>query len=143
MAVPLEGDYGESQMTGARHIARSALAAVAALTLGAAALATASGAEGRASRVSDVDVVGSGTLTRPSVSVLASPRAGARRVAVLKEFRADFRPQFVLALDAVRARSGKPTWYRVAMPGRPNGRTGWVRAAAVELRPVKKRIVAS
>ena len=141
MAVPLEGDYGESQMTGARHIARSALAAVAALTLGAAALATASGAEGRASRVSDVDVVGSGTLTRPSVSVLASPRAGARRVAVLKEFRADFRPQFVLALDAVRARSGKPTWYRVAVPGRPNGRTGWVPASAVELRPVKKRIV--
>jgi hypothetical protein len=59
----------------------------------------------------------------------------------LKQFRPDFRPQYVLALDAVRARDGRPLWFRVSVPGRPNGRTGWVRAAALELRPVKKRLV--
>ena len=26
--------------------------------------------------------------------------------------------------------SGRPTWYRVAVPGRPNGRTGWIPAGA-------------
>ena len=64
--------------------------------------------------------------------------AGAARVAVLKQFRPDFRPQYVLALDAVRTKSGKPTWYRISVPGRPNGRTGWVRAGALELHPVQQ-----
>ena len=27
------------------------------------------------------------------------------------------------------------------MPGRPNGRTGWVRAGALELQPVQKRVI--
>jgi hypothetical protein len=92
-------------------------------------------------RPSDVDVVGSGTIAWPQVAVLAKPKAGARRVAVMKQFRPDFRPQYVLALDAVRARSGKALWYRISVPGRPNGRTGWVRAGALELRPVKKRVI--
>jgi hypothetical protein len=88
-----------------------------------------------------VDVVGSGTLERPRVAVLARPRAGARRVAVLRQFRPDFRPQYVLALSVTRDRQGEPAWYRISVPGRPNGRTGWVRAGAVELRPVHKRLL--
>ena len=60
---------------------------------------------------------------------------------LLKQFRPDFRPQYVLALDAKREGAGKPTWYRISVPGRPNGRTGWVRAAALELRPVQKRSI--
>jgi hypothetical protein len=91
--------------------------------------------------LSDVDVVGSGTIAWPQAAVLAEPKAGARRVAVMKQFRPDFRPQYVLALDAVRARSGKALWYRISVPGRPNGRSGWVRAGALELRPVKKRVI--
>src|SRR4029450_674629 len=75
------------------------------------------------------------------VAVLAKPDAGSRRVAVLEQFRSDFRPQYVLALDAVRTKAGKPTWYRVSVPGRPNGRTGWVRAGSLELHPVEKRLV--
>ena len=91
---------------------------------------------------STVSVVGSGTLTRPRVAVLARPDAGARRVAVLRQFRPDFRPQYVLALSVVNeARTGRPAWYRVSVPGRPNGRSGWVRAASLELRPVHKRLV--
>jgi lipoprotein-anchoring transpeptidase ErfK/SrfK len=48
----------------------------------------------------------------------------------------------VLALSVVKAKkSGKPLWYRISVPDRPNGRTGWVPAAAVDLRPVAKRLV--
>ena len=38
-------------------------------------------------------------------------------------------------------KTGKPTWYRISLPGRPNGQTGWVRAAAVRIKPMKKRLV--
>ena len=93
------------------------------------AVAFAPGAGARATKPSQVDVVGSGTIAWSRLAVLAKPKPGAARVAVLKQFRPDFRPQYVLALDAVRTKSGKPTWYRISVPGRPNGRTGWVRAA--------------
>ena len=102
-------------------------------------LAAPASAEG--SKASEISVVGSGTLSWRQVAVLAKPKAGAARVAVLKQFRPDFRPQYVMALDVVRAENGRALWYRVSVPGRPNGRTGWVRAAAVELQPVQKRLV--
>jgi L,D-transpeptidase catalytic domain len=113
------------------------------LTLAIAALmvAVAPSVGARASKPSELDVVGAGTITWRQVAVLAKPAAGARRVAVLRQFRQDFRPQYVLALDAVRTKAGKPTWYRVSVPGRPNGRTGWVRAGSLELHPVEKRLV--
>lgn len=94
-----------------------------------------------ASKPWEISVVGSGTILKRQVSVLATPKPGAARVAVLKQFRPDFRPQYVLALAAVRAQDGRPLWYRVTVPGRPNGRTGWVRAAALELQPVNKRLI--
>jgi len=37
--------------------------------------------------------------------------------------------------------SCKAVWYRVQLPMRPNGRTGWVRASAVSARRVRTRIV--
>ena len=94
-----------------------------------------------ASKASEISVVGSGTLAWREVAVLAKPNVGAARIAVLKQFRPDFRPQYVLGLDVVRAKDGRALWYRVSVPGRPNGRTGWVRAAAIDLRPVKKRLI--
>lgn len=117
-------------------------AATALLLAFAVAVAPGAGAGAGASRASAVDVVGSGTLAWRQVAVLAKPRANAKRVAVLEQFRPDFRPQYVLALSVVRAKkTGKPAWYRVSVPGRPNGRTGWVHAASLELRPVHKRLV--
>jgi hypothetical protein len=88
-----------------------------------------------------VDVVGSGTLAWHQVVVRARPSESAKRVAVLKQFRPDFRPQYVLALSARPDADGEPAWYRVTVPGRPNGRKGWVRAAALDLHPVHKRLV--
>jgi lipoprotein-anchoring transpeptidase ErfK/SrfK len=123
-----------------RRITLAMLALVTAAAVAAAA-ALAPGAGARATNPSEVDVVGAGTINWSRLAVLAAPRAGARRVAVLSQFRSDFRPRYVLALDVLRARDGRALWYRVSVPGRPNGRTGWVRAAALELRPVQKRVV--
>jgi hypothetical protein len=114
--------------------------AVLALAL-ACAVALAPGARARATKASEVDVVGAGTISWSRIAILARPKAGSARIAVLAQFRADFRPQLVLALDVLRTKSGKPSWYRIAVPGRPNGRSGWVRAAALELHPVKKRLI--
>jgi lipoprotein-anchoring transpeptidase ErfK/SrfK len=83
-----------------------------------------------------------GELNQASVTVRATPSGAARRVSVLTEFRPDFRRRVVLAL-AVRAdrRIAGREWYRVTVPGRPNGRTGWVPASAVTLRPTRSLIV--
>ena len=93
-------------------------------------------------RAAAVDVVGSGTINWKHLAVRAKPSSIARRVAVLDQFRPDFRPQYVLALSQrVSKTTGKPAWYRISAPGRPNGRTGWVPAAALDLRPVHKRLI--
>jgi len=83
-----------------------------------------------------------GELVRPSVAVRARPSLAAPRVGVLTEFRPDFRRRIVLALgvrpDPKRA---ELMWYRISLPGRPNGRTGWVRGDGVALQPVRTEIV--
>ena len=119
---------------------RGALAA-ALLALLALSAVLAGGAGAAALKAPEIDVVGSGTLRWEQVVVRARPKAESRRVAVLHQFRADFRPQYVLALRELRDADGSPTWYRVSVPGRPNGRKGWVRADALELRPVQKRLI--
>ena len=122
------------------HLAAVVAARLAAALLCAVALAPGAGAE--PTKPSRVDVVGAGTIAWRQVAVLERPVAGAPRIAVLKQFRADFRPQYVLALDTVRdPRTGRRSWYRISVPGRPNGRTGWVRATALELTPVRKRLI--
>jgi lipoprotein-anchoring transpeptidase ErfK/SrfK len=87
-----------------------------------------------------LSVIGSGELNR-NVAVRAAPRNNARRVTVLREFRSDYRPQVVLALSQrTDPESGKPSWYRISIPGRPNGRAGWIPAAAADLRPMRELI---
>jgi lipoprotein-anchoring transpeptidase ErfK/SrfK len=87
-----------------------------------------------------LSVIGSGELNW-NVAVRAAPRSDARRVTVLRQFRPDYRPQIVLALSQrTDPESGAPSWYRISVPGRPNGRTGWIPAAAADLRPVRELI---
>jgi len=117
-------------------------AAAGAVLAVAVALAVSPGAAASRLLSSEVDVVGAGTLNWSHVAVRARPSESSRRLTVLKEFRPDFSPQYVLAVSKrVHPRTGEPTWYRITVPGRPNGRSGWVRAAAVEVRPVQKRLV--
>lgn len=117
---------------GATHLLAAAIAS---------ALALAPAAGAGAPRASQVNVVGSGTLTSLRVPVYAKPSASSRRLTTLRQFRTDFRPQYVLALSDLRTKAGTPAWYRITYPGRPNGQNGWVRASALELRPMKKRLV--
>ena len=105
------------------------------------AFAIAPGADASRAQAPKIWVLGSGTLAKPQAVVRAKPKDTARRIKVLKEFRADFTPQYVVAISALKhKKTGKATWYRISVPGRPNGQTGWVRASALELRPVKKRL---
>jgi lipoprotein-anchoring transpeptidase ErfK/SrfK len=128
-------------MSRRRALGRAHVAVSAALVALAATVAVSPQAGAEAQKISAESVVGSGTLTRPVVGVLAKPHAKARPVAVLKEFRPDYRPQYVLALAVVENSDGQAQWYRVSVPGRPNGRTGWISASSVDLTPVSKRIV--
>ncbi len=80
-----------------------------------------------------------GELVVPKVVVRAAPRADARQVAVVEEFRRDFRKHIVHAVAARRDAKGR-LWYRIVLVGRPNGRTGWIRAAHAELQHVAARI---
>ncbi len=88
---------------------------------------------------------------------------GSRRVAVAavarKPLRAYRRPgrhpfarfglrnlngyETIFRVLAVRRRGCHPAWYRVQLPLRPNGLTGFVRASSVELGPVHSRIYVS
>lgn len=81
-----------------------------------------------------------GTLAWHGLAVRESPDLSAPRVAVLYEFRPDYRPQVVFALGVRAGADGRP-WYHLLLAARPNGTTGWVPAAGVELRPTPMRIV--
>ena len=59
----------------------------------------------------------------------------ARVVRTLRRFREDLQFQVVLALGSRRGADGAP-WVRALLPGAPNGARGWLRADAVDLRPV-------
>jgi hypothetical protein len=85
-------------------------------------------------------VIGAGTIDVRELVVRAAPRAGAAVVGTLPEFRPqDFRPFTVLAVSELK-RSGR-RWYKISVPGRPNGRTGWVRARDVNIRPIPWQVV--
>ena len=125
-----------------RSPARTALAvgALALLTFGSGAQAASGGSTLR-DVAQGVHVVGSGNLNW-TVAVRSAPRTNAPRIAVLREFRSEFRPQFVLAVAAVSdPKTGAPRWYRIVVPGRPNGRTGWIPAGAATIAPAAKVIV--
>jgi lipoprotein-anchoring transpeptidase ErfK/SrfK len=86
-------------------------------------------------------VVGTGTIRVPQLAVHSAPSNSARVLAKLSEFRPeDYRPRYVLAVREKKV-AGKPAWYKIAVPGRPNGRTGWVPAGNVLIRPIHWQVV--
>jgi lipoprotein-anchoring transpeptidase ErfK/SrfK len=74
---------------------------------------------------------GAVALRRPNGTVLA--RFDATNV--------NHYPTVFGVLGAVRTRDCSPLWYRVQLPMKPNGLTGYVRASSVVLRRVSTRIV--
>lgn len=80
-----------------------------------------------------------GEPLRPLV-VRARPNPSAPLVRTLPRFRPDGQFQIVLALGQRRG-ADRAWWYRLSLPGRPNGARGWVRADSVDVHPVRNRIV--
>ena len=110
------------------------VAAVAALAFPTAALAV--------SQSPPKPVVGSGTINVPTLLVRNAPSGSARVIARLSEFRPqDYRPRYVMAVAVKKGKQGKPAWYKISVPGRPNGRTGWVPANQVTIRSVPWQVV--
>ena len=116
-----------------RSLARFAPLALLAL------LAFAPGA--RAASFQPLQVPASGHLEQAKVTARAQPSAGARVVATVTQFEADYRLRVILALDVKKTAEGKAAWYKISIPGRPNGRTGWVPARSLSLTPVYKEII--
>lgn len=81
-----------------------------------------------------------GELLRLRVAVRAAPSADAPVLRVLAQFRPDFHPEIVLALEE-RVDAAGDSWYRLSLPGRPNGARGWIRAEFVDVRPVRNRLI--
>lgn len=81
-----------------------------------------------------------GEMLVPGVLVRARPDEAAKVVRRLSQVRPDSQLRVVLALEARRDTDGL-WWYRLSLPGRPNGQRGWVRSDLVEVRPVENRIV--
>jgi hypothetical protein len=69
----------------------------------------------------------------PKVRARRKPRGGSERLATMSQFRFDHRPTVFYALSSRRNRAGE-SWYRISIPGRPNGRRGWVRSSQIRLR---------
>ena len=86
-------------------------------------------------------MVGSGPVAWAKVAVRSAPSRNASVVATLAQFRPDFHPRTVMARDERLDRTGAPAWYRISVPGRPNGRTGWIPAAAANIHPVDRWLV--
>lgn len=80
-----------------------------------------------------------GELRVERAAVRSAPTADAAVLRVLDQFRPDFHPEIVLALGA-RVDTEGQTWYRISLPGRPNGGRGWIRADLVDARPVANRV---
>ena len=87
-------------------------------------------------------VVGTGTINVVSLAVHKTPTANSTVLARLSEFRPqDYRPRYVLAVNKKLGKKGKVAWYKITIPGRPNGRTGWVPAAQVAIHPMPWQVV--
>jgi hypothetical protein len=87
-----------------------------------------------------------GEVLWTNIGARARPTQSARTVYVFPQFRRDFRPTIVHAIAQKRIQPQDPyaeaiVWYKVRLPVRPYGRTGWVRAEGVELFSVRERVV--
>ena len=123
-----------SSASSSRLRSRASLAACLSLAL----LAWTGEARAEAARAG---VPAAGHFNWAQVAVRTKPTKTASRATVLTQFRPDFRPRVVLAVGVRRDGKGRPSWYRISLPGRPNGRTGWVPAASIDVKPIRKEIV--
>jgi len=81
-------------------------------------------------RLSDLRTVSHWAYPTGEAPIHASPSAHAPVVGRLRFLTVDGQAELYVALDSERLASGH-TWIRIEVPGRPNGRTGWVPRGAL------------
>jgi lipoprotein-anchoring transpeptidase ErfK/SrfK len=81
-----------------------------------------------------------GQLQVDAVTVRTAPSPAAPAIEVMHQFRHDYRLQEVLATGTRLGADGKQ-WFRISVPMRPNGKTGWIPATSVTLAPTTNQIV--
>ena len=118
------------------------VAAVLAVVPAAGASTSASSKPSSVSALASVSVVGAGPISWPHVAVRTGPSRSASVIKTMSQFRPDFRPRTVLVLSELKdPKTGAPSWYRITIPGRPNGRTGWIPAGSASIAPVDRWLV--
>ena len=81
-----------------------------------------------------------GVILWTKLAAHSKPSGSSPTIKVFSQFRSDFRPTALLVLGEAKDAKGL-RWLKLSMPMRPNGRRGWVKAAAVQTRPVGRSIV--
>jgi hypothetical protein len=81
-----------------------------------------------------------GVILRSKLAAHSTPAGSSPTIKVLSQFRSDFRPTTLLVLGEAKDAKGL-RWLKLSMPMRPNGRTGWVLATAVQTHPVHRSIL--
>ena len=81
-----------------------------------------------------------GVILWKKLAAHSRPSVSSATIKVFPQFRTDFRPTTLLVLGQTKG-AKDIRWLRLSMPMRPNGRVGWVKAAAVQTRPVRRSIV--
>jgi hypothetical protein len=128
-----------------RLLARTALVAAAVALVASAPAAADVRPAGATGPLGDERLSNETTVTRwahpaARAPVHAAPRAGARSLGRLRFWTEHESPEVYLVLES-RVVDAQP-WLRVRLPGRPNGRTGWVPAAALgRLNVVRTQLV--
>jgi lipoprotein-anchoring transpeptidase ErfK/SrfK len=93
-----------------------------------------------AAKLSDESTITRWAHVATQAAVRSAPRRGARTIAHLRYWTEHGHPEVYLALEDRQV--GAKRWIRVRVPGRPNGRTGWVPASALgKLHTVRTRLV--
>ena len=81
-----------------------------------------------------------GVILWTKLAAHSKPSGASPIIKVFPQFRSDFRPTALLVLGEAKDAKGL-RWLKLSLPLRPNGRIGWVKAAAVQMRPVRRSIV--
>ncbi len=81
-----------------------------------------------------------GVILQTKVAAHSRPSSSSPTIRFIPQFRSDFRPTTLLVLGEAKGAKGS-RWLKLSMPVRPNGTIGWVKASAVQMRPVQRSIV--
>ena len=81
-----------------------------------------------------------GPVLVPTTIARAQPSDSAKRVAVIHQFRDDFRPQYVLAIKGRQDAKGH-WWVQIRLQLRPNGILAWIHLQAAGLSTMHDKII--